>query len=96
MEGDSETMCTLSNYCSLIRNRSKGTLMTNSAYMRKFVQEHEDYKRDSRVSEKISYDLLKHIDDIQSGKVFPPELFKDLKMKREEKKSWKIYRYTPF
>ena len=84
MEGDSDTMCILSNYCAFVRGRSNGTLMTNAAYMRKFVTEHEDYKQDSKVSEKMSYDLLRHVDDIQMGRIQPKELFKDLKMKKRD------------
>ena len=51
-----------------------GELMTTATYLRKCVLEHQDYKKDSVVSDKIAYDLLKHLRDISEGRVTCPEL----------------------
>ena len=48
--------------------------MTTAAYLRQYVQEHQDYKKDSVVSDQMAYDLLKHLKDISEGKVGCPEL----------------------
>jgi glutamate--cysteine ligase catalytic subunit len=44
-----------------------------AAYLRKFVREHNDYKFDSVVTPKISYDLIHHIIHIGRGEIHPPE-----------------------
>lgn len=44
-----------------------GALQTSAKWMRNFVLNHKDYKRDSVVSEPIAYDLLKRIVNISNG-----------------------------
>ena len=44
-----------------VLDRSKGRIPTGAHYIRKFVQEHPDYKRDSVVSNKIAFDLVSKI-----------------------------------
>ena len=51
-----------------------GELMTTATYLRQCVAEHQDYKKDSIVSDRIAYDLLKHLRDISEGKISCPEL----------------------
>ena len=74
-------MCTLSNYLGLLRRRASGKLKSNARYMRDFVLAHQDYNRDSRVSERIQYDLLKHVHAISKGEMRPDELYGDAIMK---------------
>jgi len=64
IEVDADTMCTLSRYFKLIRLKVSGGLKTNARYMRDFVREHPDYKKDSIITEKIQYDLLQEIRNI--------------------------------
>ena len=51
-----------------------GELLTTAGWIRKFVTTHPDYKKDSVVSEKISYDLYKAMKRISDGTLTCPEL----------------------
>lgn len=63
---DVETRCELARYLDLIRKRADGTLWTGAKWIREFVRTHPEYKRDSAVSEKITYDLIKKVDEISA------------------------------
>ncbi|KAK2839200.1 Zn finger-containing GTPase- Activating Protein for ARF, partial [Arthroderma sp. PD_2] len=63
---DVETRCALAKYLDLIRRRADGSLWTNAKWIREFVAQHPDYKQDSVVSAKISYDLVKAVEEITS------------------------------
>ena len=78
---DAATMCTLSNYLGLLRKRASGKLKSNAKYMRDFVLAHEDYKKDSKVSELIQYDLLKRVQAISKGEIRPDDLYGDAIMR---------------
>ena len=52
-----------------------GELLTTAQWIRKFVDEHPDYKKDSVVSETISYDLLNTFDRVSRGEVGALQLF---------------------
>lgn len=67
MEIDAETHCTIQQYLKLIQKRSSGQLLTTASWIRKEVLTHPDYKKDSVVSEKINFDLLKKAKLIQEG-----------------------------
>jgi glutamate--cysteine ligase catalytic subunit len=56
---DVETRCSLARYLDLIRKRADGTLWTAARWIREFVATHPDYRSDSVVSERITYDLVK-------------------------------------
>ena len=72
-------MCTLSNYWKLLKLRASGHLKTNARFMRDFVTSHPDYARDSRVSERVSYDLIKEVDAIvKRGQAKDQQLLGDL------------------
>ncbi|KAF9898631.1 hypothetical protein BX616_003791 [Lobosporangium transversale] len=71
---DIETRCEISKYLELIKKRANGTLMTAASWIRQFVQNHPDYKKDSVVSEKINFDLIKTLEKINKGEVQVPEL----------------------
>ena len=72
-------MCTLSNYWKLIKQRASGSLKTNARFMRDFVLAHPEYKGDSRVTERINYDLMVRIAEIETETVREPSLLGDLK-----------------
>ena len=61
---DVETRCELARYLDLIRKRASGQLWTGSKWMRHFVREHEEYRGDSVISERICYDLIKAVEEI--------------------------------
>ncbi|KAJ5216704.1 Glutamate-cysteine ligase catalytic subunit [Penicillium citrinum] len=48
---------------SLIRDRARGISPTPASWMRNFVRNHEDYCKDSHVSEKVCYDMMEAIID---------------------------------
>jgi glutamate--cysteine ligase catalytic subunit len=55
----------LFKYLDMIRARAAGKLATPATWMRRFVQRHEQYSRDSVVSERICYDLMCAIRDLE-------------------------------
>lgn len=67
MEVDTDTHCSIQQYLKLIQRRAAGTLLTTASWIRKEVLNHPDYKKDSVVSDKINYDLLKKAKKIQEG-----------------------------
>ena len=58
-----------------------GELFTTAHWIRNFVQNHPDYKKDSVVSETINYDLICRCDDITQGRVMDPTLTIDFDSK---------------
>lgn len=67
---DVETRCALARYLSLVGKRASGELQTGATWIREFVHNHPDYKKDSVVSEKINYDLMKIVEKLgQEGRV---------------------------
>jgi glutamate--cysteine ligase catalytic subunit len=61
---DVETRCFLASYLDLIRKRADGTLWTGARWIREFVAKHPSYKQDSVVSEEITYDLIKAVEEV--------------------------------
>lgn len=51
----------LAPYLDLIRQRANGTNPTPASWMREFVYQHDDYHRDSYVSEKVCYEMMEEI-----------------------------------
>lgn len=74
MDVDADTHCTIQQYLKFIQRRANGEILTTASWLRKYVTNHPDYKHDSKVTEKINYDLLKTIEGIQSGTTSCPEL----------------------
>lgn len=64
MNVDVETRCDLATYLDLIRKRANGTYWTAAKWIRNFVQTHPSYKKDSAVSDEITYDLVKAAEQI--------------------------------
>jgi len=72
---DIATHCTISQYLKLISRRASGELLTTAQWIRRFVDKHPEYKKDSVISETISYDLLNTFDRISRGEMGAPQLF---------------------
>jgi len=58
MNVEVSTRCELTRYLDLIRKRADGRLWTAAKWIREFVADHEGYKHDSVVDEKINHDLI--------------------------------------
>ncbi|XP_055696145.1 glutamate--cysteine ligase [Lutzomyia longipalpis] len=74
MDVDADTHCTIQQYLKLIQKRASGELLTTASWIRQQVINHPDYKKDSVVSERINYDLLKMCKEIQDDERQCPEL----------------------
>ncbi|KAF8160745.1 glutamate-cysteine ligase catalytic subunit [Crassisporium funariophilum] len=74
LEIENEDMVKIQKYLDLVRRRSNGSLMTPASWIRKFVQSHPSYKKDSVVSQEINYDLLLAVDEIERGVRRAPDL----------------------
>lgn len=74
MDVDADTHCSVQQYLKLIQRRASGEICTMATWMRNFVTSHPEYKKDSVVSEKINYDLLKTAHGVQTGTVPAPNL----------------------
>eukprot|EP00934_Nitzschia_sp_Nitz4_P007972 Nitzschia sp. Nitz4//scaffold57_size113557//74748//78101//NITZ4_004000-RA/size113557-processed-gene-0.140-mRNA-1//1//CDS//3329554873//7962//frame0 len=72
------TLKRLNLYLDFIEKRARGELVTPATWIRDFVRNHEDYKHDSVVSEKIAHDLLMTCKEIGEGKLHVPELLGDV------------------
>ncbi|KAJ3214458.1 hypothetical protein HDU67_001643 [Dinochytrium kinnereticum] len=55
------TFSALDSYLDLISKRASGALPTTARWIRNFVSAHPDYKKDSVVSDKINWDLMKEV-----------------------------------
>lgn len=59
----------IDQYCELVSQRASGKLLTTASFIREFVTTHADYKRDSRVTPRITADLIKLADDLSAGRI---------------------------
>ncbi|KAJ3283014.1 hypothetical protein HDU76_008543 [Blyttiomyces sp. JEL0837] len=59
-----ETSTTLHSYLDIISKKASGALPTSARWVRNFVTSHPDYQNDSKVSDRINWDLLKKVDEI--------------------------------
>jgi len=64
---DTHTMDVVSNYMQFVCARASGELMTPATWIRKFVHNHPDYKKDSVVSDRIATDLMQTCHRIGCG-----------------------------
>lgn len=64
---DVQTRCDLARYLDLVGKRASGQLKTGATWIREFIRGHEDYKGDSKVSDKINYDLMKRVEKLGNG-----------------------------
>ena len=77
VELDVDTQCTIQQYLNLIANRASGRLNTTAQWIRDFVRQHDHYRHDSVVNDRINYDLLVNFDRIQKGELSIKELVGD-------------------
>jgi len=68
----------LNKYLTFLSKKASGEILTTASYIRKFVDNHPDYKHDSVITQKINYDLIKMAHDVGSGTLRPYELFGNL------------------
>ena len=61
---DVETRCELARYLELIRKRADGTVWTGAKWMREFVRTHREYRGDSVVTETMTYDMIKTVEQV--------------------------------
>lgn len=84
MNVDVETRCELARYLGLIRKRASGKLWTGAKWIRHFVRNHAEYRKDSVVGERICYDLLKAVEQITrvegEGAGLAREMFRDVEL----------------
>lgn len=64
---DVVTRCELAKYLSLVSKRASGELQTGARWIREFVRGHPDYRKDSAVSQRINYDLIKAVEALGCG-----------------------------
>lgn len=64
---DVDTRCTVMQYLRLISKKASGELMTTATWIRNFVTTHPHYKKDSVVTEEMTYDLVKRMQEISEG-----------------------------
>jgi len=64
---DVATRCEIEKYLDLVSKRASGELPTAATWIRNFVLNHPDYKKDSVVSQSINYDLVKAVETITKG-----------------------------
>ncbi|CAH4033639.1 unnamed protein product [Pieris brassicae] len=74
MDVDADTHCSVQQYLKLIQRRASGEISTMATWIRQFVTSHPEYKKDSVVTERINYDLLKTAHGIQTGEIPAPTL----------------------
>lgn len=69
IEVETDTMCTLSRYWLYLQKKANGQRITNARFIRNFVTQHPSYKKDSLVTEEITYDLLSTLNRIENGDI---------------------------
>eukprot|EP00172_Hildenbrandia_rubra_P002640 Plantae.Rhodophyta-Hildenbrandia_rubra.ctg3638.p1 GENE.Plantae.Rhodophyta-Hildenbrandia_rubra.ctg3638~~Plantae.Rhodophyta-Hildenbrandia_rubra.ctg3638.p1 ORF type:complete len:732 (-),score=106.62 Plantae.Rhodophyta-Hildenbrandia_rubra.ctg3638:1155-3350(-) len=74
IEMEVATKSLLSTYMEFVAARASGNLCTTATHMRRFVQKHPKYRKDSNVGPELTYDLLSHCRAITAGVVRAPEL----------------------
>lgn len=87
-----QQLIAIKQYLTLVSGRASGKIPTTAHFLRDFVLKHPDYKRDSKVSELINFDLAEVATSIGSldieqevllSRFFGPDVFKYLKSKRD-------------
>jgi glutamate--cysteine ligase catalytic subunit len=71
---DSHTMGTVGKYLEFIVARASGELLTPAAWMRRFVADHPDYRKDSVISQQIGADLMAACHEVGVGALRVPDL----------------------
>ena len=66
---DPQTLAVVNRYLDLLGQRATGQLLTAASWLRKFVDVHPDYRHDSQLRQPVVADLIRTIEQIQSGKI---------------------------
>jgi len=64
---DATSFARIHQYLSLVQGRASGKLLTPASWMRKFVHEHPEYKKDSIIRPGMAVDLMTACDEIGRG-----------------------------
>ena len=72
---------------------STGELMTTAGWVRKQVLTHPDYKQDSVVNDKVTFDLIQRMKEVTEGSVPCPDLLGSLASKAP--KTYTVLECTP-
>jgi glutamate--cysteine ligase catalytic subunit len=72
-EGAVEDKEQIKDYLDFLLQRAKGIYKTGAKYIRDYVRSHPEYKFDSIISEKMNYDLLRHLEEV--NKLNPREVY---------------------
>lgn len=75
---DPVSFARIHQYLSFIKRRACGELMTDAAWIRKFCQEHREYKKDSVVTPGMCYDLVMACNKIGCGQRGCPQVLGDV------------------
>jgi len=67
----------MESYLSFLSKRASGKLVTNATWIRSFVLSHPSYKQNSVVTNEITFDLMKTIEQIERREIEVPELYGD-------------------
>lgn len=60
----SEARAKVDSYLTLIGSRASGVSWTSAKWQREFIRSHSEYKKDSVVGERITYDILRAVKEI--------------------------------
>ena len=86
-----QTLKTVNEYLNLIQNRANGKIWTNAKWLRKFVEKHPKYKRDSHLSQEICRDII----DIQQ-KIINGDVNAEKIIGNEVNMKTRYYKIMPF
>ena len=81
---DKETLAVVNRYLELLTQRATGQLLTAASWLRKFVEVHPEYRRDSQLTQTVVADLMRTVEQIQSGKIEVTQLMGQLRGMEED------------
>ena len=81
---DAQTLAVVNRYLDLLAQRATGQLLTVASWLRKFVEVHPDYRLDSQLTQSVVADLMRTVEQIQSGKIEVTQLMGKLRGMEEE------------
>ena len=76
---DPETLTVVNAYLDLLSQRATGQLLTAASWLRKFVEVHPQYEGDSQLRQGVVADLMRTVEQIQSGKIEVTQLLGQLR-----------------
>ena len=86
---DAQTLEVVNRYLELLSLRACGQLLTAASWLRKFVSVHPDYQHDSQLRQSVVADLMRSIEQIQSGKIEVTQLLGKLRTAATEERKEK-------